>query len=330
MGDSLAAGTLVTRAADGTPTDTVTYVLGQSENGVVWVDTGPPGGASVRLPGSAVEALLAALELHFPAAPAAEIAAVVLDSDQIHVGLDRSFHLGTVLTVLAVALSVVGLGIALARTRRRTSTLRALSRHHLAGRESERLRLAQEIHDGPVQDLHVVSHALSSLAGSDPALQDRVRSTADELRQIAAGLRPPALDRFGLLPALRDLGDQLETSAPYPKITLEHQAAPTSLDLAPDHALALYRVVQEASRNALAHGNAQAIIISVDATSSAVVVSVEDDGRGFDADRLDLQALVRDGHFGLAGMHERVRDIGGAFSVTSRPRHTVVEARVPR
>jgi signal transduction histidine kinase len=316
----------VTRAADGTPTDTVSYVLGQSANGVVWVDAGPPKGRAVRLSGSAVEALLATLELHFPTAPAAETAAVALDSDHIHVGLDQSFSLGAVLVALAITVPVVGLGVAFVRARRRASTLSALSMHHLAGRESERLRLAREIYDGPVQDLHVVSHSLSSV----PAIRDHVRSTADELRRIAAGLRPPALDRFGLLPALYDLGDQLEATPPHPRVLFDDDPSATALDLSPDQALALYRIVQEASHNAVTHGCAQTLLVSATATPSRVVVSIEDDGDGFDADHLDLTDLVREGHFGLAGMHERVRDLGGTLAITSLPRHTVVEARLPR
>lgn len=330
MGDSLAAGTLVTRSVDGTPTDTVSYALGQSADGVVWIDAGPPGGESVRLSGSAVEALLATLEFHFPTAPAAETAAVALDSDQIHVGLDQSFSLVAVLAGLVIGVPMIGLGVAYVRARRRASTLSALSRHHLDGRESERLRLAREIHDGPVQALHVVSHSLASADRDDPDVRDHVRATADELRRIAAGLRPPALDRFGLLPALRDLGDQLEATAPHPRVLFDDDPSAATLNLSPDQALALYRIVQEASQNAITHGGAQALLISAAATPSLVTVSIEDDGGGFDADHLDLPALVREGHFGLAGMHERVRDLGGTLAISSRPQCTVVEARIPQ
>jgi signal transduction histidine kinase len=214
--------------------------------------------------------------------------------------------------------------------RQRAAAALATSRRRLAAsRETERLHLARELHDGPVQDLIAISFQLAKRRSPAGAAQrtaepdnavdgerQRVLAVVAQLRGLIGELRPPGLTEFGLPTALRgyvarlqrDEGDGL----PAIVLDLDEQAAglPQSL------ALTLFRIVQEALRNVIRHAQAQEITVSLRREPSEVELQVRDDGRGFRVpDRLN--ELAHAGHFGLVGLAERVEQADGKFSVTS-------------
>jgi signal transduction histidine kinase len=154
-------------------------------------------------------------------------------------------------------------------------------------------------------------------------MRAEVRNLLADLRQVCAELRPPMLDTLGLGAALRALAEDWST---------QHDVE-TRLDLPPDATLRplpvevsvnLYRIVQEALSNVARHAAARQVTIQLDWENACLTLTVQDDGSGF-AVPTPLRSLTAQGHFGLAGMQERVELIGGALTVESAPgRGTIV------
>jgi signal transduction histidine kinase len=226
-------------------------------------------------------------------------------------------------------------------------------RRRLLGRvlqaaEDERTRIAHDLHDGPVQqlavlnyDIHRARKRLTDLLGrvgseglmqelqqADAVLDGVERGLGEEtrvLRHLMSALRPPVLDNRGFAEALREHAQRFEQ---------ENRIA-VDLDLALDGRLppeletVLYRIMQESLNNVAKHARARQVTVTVDRLDSdAVRLRVRDDGVGFDTSNPDQ--LLREGHFGLAGMRERASLVGGSVEVGSIPGHgTTIEVRLP-
>ena len=214
--------------------------------------------------------------------------------------------------------------------RHRLDEIRAVQNRLLRSREEERARLARELHDSPVQLLVGLNLQLGLLLAGMPsdepdtsglvreltAVRAQVRRLLADLRQVCAELRPPMLDTLGLGAAFRALLDEWSAQS----------GVEAHADLLPDEALRalpdevavnLYRVVQEALSNVARHADARRVTLRLTEEGDRLVLTVRDDGRGF------VPAAPRDlvarGHFGLAGMQERVALIGGTLAVESAP-----------
>ncbi|MGH3928715.1 MAG: sensor histidine kinase, partial [Pseudonocardiaceae bacterium] len=197
--------------------------------------------------------------------------------------------------------------------------------------ETERRRLAGEIHDGISQRIVSLSFHLSAAAdalASDPCAaaeqiaraQDLAGAALDETRHAIAGLRPPVLDDLGLAASL----ESLARSTPLPHV----QVDTVSTDL-PEHAeTAVYRIAQEALQNVMKHACAQHVHLRLSATAEAVLLEVSDDGSGFDPAAESEHAGP--GGYGLPGMQQRAELLGGQLTTESTPgRGTTVRLRVP-
>lgn len=187
--------------------------------------------------------------------------------------------------------------------------------------ETTRRTLARELHDQAGQMLTTLLLRLETLrrdlengalspaqgaAALETASED-LRRIQVEIRGLAKGLRPPALDALGLLPAVEALGDEYRQGGM--AVHVFHDALP---DLSDDAALTLYRIIQEALTNAVRHGRAASVHIGLMGREGGVSLSVEDDGQGFDADA-GTEGL------GLTLMRERAARLGGTLRVESRP-----------
>jgi len=149
------------------------------------------------------------------------------------------------------------------------------------------------------------------------AMRGEVRELLADLRQVCAELRPPMLDTLGLGAALRALAE--EWSGEYGIATRLDLPADAELRLLPGEATVnLYRVVQEALTNVARHAGASTVSIRLAWEGARLVLTIADNGRGFSVPAV-LHDLTAHGHFGLAGMAERVALIGGAMAVTSAP-----------
>jgi len=206
---------------------------------------------------------------------------------------------------------------------RRESALRAL-----AAQERERRRLARELHDELGQTLTGVVLQLDSLGRAAPLelqpavaqVQEAARQSAEEVRDIARGLRPQALDEFGLRTALITLATGFAERS---GLQVRHDLAPDLPALEPEQDLAIYRVAQEGLTNVARHAEAAGVVLALAAEDGLVVLRVRDDGRG-----IDHRAAHNVG--GLAGMRERAMLIGGRLAVTRlRPYGTEIVLEVP-
>lgn len=198
--------------------------------------------------------------------------------------------------------------------------LREVSERLTNAQEAERARIARDLHDGPLQK------AMFLAGVTEAPLRDKdgvARELAVELRELCARLRPAILDDLGLVPALEWLLEQTAQGFTVtPHLTL---LGLTEDDrLAPNAELALFRVTQEAVSNALKHGRATSIHVSLARTADGIQLSVTDDGRG------PILAGRLKGGLGVPGMRERLRQVGGNIAVASNEGFgTVVTASIP-
>ena len=205
------------------------------------------------------------------------------------------------------------------------------------GREEERLHLAQELHDGPVQELYGVLFDLDNLAQEVPERNSRIRllelcettsRIIRSLRAICGELRPPALAPFGLEVAIRSHAQRLRES--HPGLDVQLDLMHDGLSLPEWIRLALFRIYQEAVNNSIQHAETPSIAIRLVIEAEHVVLEIQDNGRGFDLQESWL-ALARRGHLGLLGITERAAALGGHAEVLSAiGKGTTVRAIVPR
>lgn len=199
-------------------------------------------------------------------------------------------------------------------------------------REEERSRIARELHDELGQALTSLRIDLGWLCGKSKALGGTVverassayalvERTIDALRRISEGLRPGMLDVLGLAAAIEHHVAQFEERSGI-ACTLSINREEFEID--GQLATTIFRLVQEALTNVLRHAEASRVIISIDDGDSEIHVHVEDDGRGFQP---------ADGRktFGLLGMQERVKMLGGIIEISSQPGlGSHIDARFPK
>lgn len=209
--------------------------------------------------------------------------------------------------------------------------------HRFAGlllkvQEEERRRIAQELHDEPLQVLVHLARSLERM-GSTPETATNVADglararhqtldVASRLRTVVAGLRPPALEQLGLTAALRGfLADVGETAT----IRADLRVTGTEKRLPPEVELAAFRITQEAVNNVIRHADANHLLLTLAFGDGRLCLRVADDGRGFDPVALDTQLPAE--RLGLLGMRERAALAGALLTVRSTPgQGTIVEA----
>jgi len=189
--------------------------------------------------------------------------------------------------------------------------------------EEERKRISRELHDDTVQDLVVLSRQLDTLASGSELSKENRRNLEElwqktndiikEVRRLSQDLRPAALDRLGLLPALERLASD---TADYSGIETAVKVSGKERRLNEEVELVLFRITQEALRNVWRHAQATRVEIAVAFEKNRVKVTVSDNGKGFEIPD-KLGTLARDGKLGLAGMQERAQLIGGELTVNS-------------
>ncbi len=187
--------------------------------------------------------------------------------------------------------------------------------------EEQRLRLSRELHDEPLQVLMHLARRLATLAEDEypPAnleailleLRQHVLDAATGLRAIATGLRPPALDQLGLVPALKSLCADLEDQT---GLLLTLDVTGTTFRLPSEVELGAFRIVQESTGNIARHAEATAVSVGVHFGESMLELVIKDNGRGFEPAELDEHAGE---HLGVVGMRERARLLGGRLDLSS-------------
>jgi signal transduction histidine kinase len=210
------------------------------------------------------------------------------------------------------------------------SELKELSARLVKAQEQERRTISRELHDEVGQSLSALLMELGNLAAAAPrdleplqrhieSIKKLAESSVHVVRNMALLLRPSMLDDFGLVPALEWHAREVSKRT---GMAVSVDAATVGDDLPDDHNTCVYRVVQEALHNCARHAEAHSARIRVRQYADHIALSVQDDGKGFDARR--VRGL------GLLGMEERVNHLGGTFLVKSEPGHgTLLVVELP-
>jgi signal transduction histidine kinase len=212
-------------------------------------------------------------------------------------------------------------GIA-ARAVRLTADLQRSRERLVTAREEERRRLRRDLHDGLGPQLASLTLKLETARNRlahDPVadrlladLTERTQAAVADVRRLVYALRPPTLDEFGLLTALREGAAQYPQQGPNGvRITVEAPACLPPLPAAVE--VAAYRIVQEALANVVRHAGARTCVVRValDELSGRLSVDVQDDGCGL--------RPARGTGVGLSSMRERAEELGGSFAIASAP-----------
>lgn len=218
------------------------------------------------------------------------------------------------------------------RLRDSREQLRALTAHLERVREEERTRIAREIHDELGQALTGLKMDLSWFAArvqNQPALQEKsagmlklIDSTVHAVRRLSTELRPAILDSLGLIPAIEWLAQEFEKRT---GVECEFVCADDDLNLGQERTTALFRICQEALTNITRYAEATAVHIVLEMDGREVLLQITDNGRGItEGEKRATNS------FGLLGMHERARLLGGTFEVRGEPgKGTTLTVRIP-
>ncbi len=203
----------------------------------------------------------------------------------------------------------------------------------LNAEEQERKRIARELHDDTAQTLAALLIRLRLLRAIDDhgsreqmieQFREEIGEALERVRRFARGLRPPALEELGLVPAIESHVRSLSESVGI-NIRVEADAIEDMLSHSAE--LALYRIAQEAISNAVRHAEPGKVVVRIQRNPDSVALTVTDDGRGF---VVEQKSTSDDSGLGLFGMQERAAYFGGHVYVTSTPGSgTRVQAVIP-
>ena len=210
---------------------------------------------------------------------------------------------------------------------------RELAGKLISAQETERARIARDMHDDFNQQLAALSISISGMRrvpaqGAEidyslRTLQERVVGLTEQVRQLSHDLHPGVLEHLGLAPALRR--HCLQVAEQQQQLHLDFAADPDLGEIPRDVAICLYRIVQEGLRNVVNHASASRARVVLSRATDRVVLTITDGGRGFDPST----TLARGG-LGLMSIEERARLVGGTLTVTSaRGRGTTLHVQVP-
>jgi signal transduction histidine kinase len=246
------------------------------------------------------------------------------------------------LTLFAIQTALIG-GLLIQRTRRRRAEgklresqnaligshdrNRNLAARLLRAQETERSRIARELHDDICQRMLLLTIELESVARitdgerATAAALTVAREISNSLRELSHELHPTRLRVIGLVSAMQSLCTELSHAGV--AIAYTHDNVPSALP--PDVMLCLFRVAQEALQNALKYSRATELVVDMSGTSHGLTLTIFDNGVGFDVDAAWETGV------GLRSMSERLQAAGGSLDLTSRPgAGTRVVAILPR
>jgi signal transduction histidine kinase/AmiR/NasT family two-component response regulator len=218
-------------------------------------------------------------------------------------------------------------------------SVQSLSARLLQLQDQERRRIARELHDTSGQDLAVMLMSLSQLSRKleQGGVTDEMRhmlvdamglarKVEDQIRTLSYVMHPPLLDEVGLSAALRWYAEGFTKRT---GISVEIVGPETAPRLTPERETGLFRVVQECLANVLRHSGSQRARIRLHFPKGAAEVSIRDYGKGIPTERLQTGSKEQSLGVGIAGMRERLQQLGGNLEIRSNSRGTLVLAHVP-
>jgi len=235
------------------------------------------------------------------------------------------------------ALKLIAACLDITEQRETEAELQSLTRRLVQAEESERRRIAGELHDRVGQTLSALNINLDILLGmlgeKAPAdvrmrLRDSlalVDGTLQSIENVMADLRPPLLEEYGVGAALGWHAEEFSRRTGI-AIEFEDLARQKNRQLPREAGVALFRISQEALNNVAKHANAKQVTLRLEPADGDMVLTIRDDGRGFDP----AEARARSSRYGMTTMKERVLAAGGSLEVESAPgKGTTLRARVP-
>ena len=237
----------------------------------------------------------------------------------------RTWWFETLMLLLVAGLVAVAWHMRVSQLEADKKRQQDFSRKLIASQESERKRIAAELHDGLGQRLVIINnlastlaraHAKSSMDESQLEIIDEISTEAlagiKETREISYDLRPSQLDRLGLTKALQGVIRSVSEAS---GITINSRLDNID-DLFPeDLRINLYRIVQESLTNIMKHAEATEIDVQIERTNHRMILTIQDNGKGFSQEQSDRPR--EKGGLGLSGMEERTQLLGGVFKVNS-------------
>ncbi len=211
-----------------------------------------------------------------------------------------------------------------------------VQRRLIEHREQERIEIARDLHDGPLQEMIGIYFTLKEASGAgDTArmtekldtLERSLQKQIGSLRSFCSELRPPSLGPFGLEKVILSHVEAFRQR--HPEITLNVLLQNDHEALEEAQRMALFRVYQEALNNVVRHANAHQVWVQLLVENDFVKLEIRDDGDGFEVPE-EWIVYARRGHFGLVGMQERIQSVSGSFWLSSAPGQGVcLTAAVP-
>ncbi|MCU0836427.1 MAG: PAS domain S-box protein [Chromatiaceae bacterium] len=244
----------------------------------------------------------------------------VVDSGRPYTDLDKRFD-QRLSGFIGCCYDVTARNRALADLAASEQRLRALSSHLQRAREEERAAVSREIHDELGQVLTALKYDLATLdwdtddaatraeriGAMDASLDQAIKT----VQRLCSELRPGILDDLGLEAAIEWLIGQFQRRA---KVTCELRVEPEEIEVDGERATAIFRIVQEALTNVARHARATRVGVNLEAEDAGMLLTVWDDGVGLPPGRADALDA-----FGLMGIRERARDLGGRAEIGDRP-----------
>jgi signal transduction histidine kinase len=244
---------------------------------------------------------------------------------------------GIIALLLVQSFLIIGLLINRNHRKKAEASLRDMTGRLLESQDDERRRIARDLHDGTGQHLSGMALTIGQVLADFPPGHDRLRQllqdshrasrqALDEVRTVSYVLHPPILDGLGLVAALRWYLDGLQKRT---DLSINFEAPAEISQLAPETERALFRIVQESVTNVLRHSGGSVLRVGLSNHGKAVTLEIADNGHGMSSEQLaDLEDAATLG-VGIAGMRERVRQLGGSFAIKSGATGTRVIVSVP-
>ncbi len=216
------------------------------------------------------------------------------------------------------------------------SELVELQRRLMRGREMERVRISQDLHDGPLQEIIGISFQVQELKstlsnetdrGQLLSIQDALQRVTRSVRAVCGELRPPTLVPFGLEKTIRAHAGEFQ--AAHPDMRMQLDLDEDGQELSELVRIVLFRIYQEAMNNIQRHSGASQVTVRFKLDKARARLEVADNGKGFSLPGRWVD-LANQGHLGLVGAREHAQEVGGSLKVTSAKNHgTLVRAVLP-
>jgi PAS domain S-box-containing protein len=225
------------------------------------------------------------------------------------------------------AVEFLWVGVDVTERRQTRRQIRTLTHELIKAQETERYRIARDLHDHIAQDLSSLKIRLQTLFGSQLPEKEEFRNqmenaarllhrSIEDVRNLAYDLRPPGLDQFGLV---RTLFLYCEDFAQTNNLKIDFiSAGLDDLNMNQDFQINIYRLIQEALNNVKKHAEAKGVTVRLVASSPNLMLRIIDDGKGFDASRWQAKSF-KEKRMGLHSMVERVGLLNGSIDIRSRP-----------